>query len=300
MSKREQWRRLKEAVINPPPTSSLISSKEASLDKDIKEVVLAKVGPGEKKEEKISVMKEEKEGSGRIEENDEAEGMKVEVKMVNDQLDKSESSDDSEMEKMLAELTSIVPPKTLPPDSSITSEQTVSSDSPSEENNGGNEPLDTLAIMRKRLEESMQDADSIQPDRTGKELKIELSKTPEEALKEEDDEDFEVIDTTIRVLPPTPTVTKAAVGNGDLVMTSFPVNPMNSLGLGTTGDVAAGRHDLKVGSSVPQSVTGVENIERNSGRKGSTDQCPVFTPASLQNSDLKRVRIVVVFVCVLC
>ncbi len=299
VTKREQWRKLKESATNPPPSSSLLSAQELP-----KESVTDARTTESSTEKSLSQEKtgqaDEKEKREESKESDSSNGEK-EDKGNEEQLITSESSIDSEMEKMLSELTSIVPPKTLPPTDSITSQDTnrSSEDHAHPEENEG--VLDSLAIMRKRLEESMQEADEASPSKgSNRKLKIELNKpgspgsASDERAEEEDDdeEDFEVIDTTIRVLPPTPTVTREAVGNGDLMMTSFPVDPMNSLVVGTSHDVVGFQG---------KSLSGMDEektTEKDSGKKKEdvVDQGPFFTPSILQNSD-KKVRTVCVCVC---
>jgi len=317
VSKREQWRKLKESATNPPPSSSLFSTKESSgdlpLERGAKEEDLSMPGSERLKDRKAKkeVGKDQHHGSDleeAKETGEEAEGKETGGK-DGDQLMTSDGSMDSEMEKMLTELSGIVPPSNLPPsDSSFPSPRiNISiSDGSSNQNNEEKESededsLDMLALMRRRLEESMQEAQETQhkPDSGGKDLRIELDHSDNDIPrggsegKVEEEEDFEVINTTIQVLPPTPTITKANLGNGKLEITSFPLNPMKSLKVGSTEDVAVshggGGLDLpssSTSSSGAMPIPGAEKV--GLGRDGG-EQAPFFTPSSLQSSDLKRV-----------
>ena len=299
--------------MNPPPSSSLLSVKEPSSgnlpqERGTKEANLSE--PVDHRQEDKSAEKEA--GKDRHHGSNMEEGKEAERK-DGDQLVMSDSSMDSDMEKMLTELSTIIPPSNLPPsESSISKRSDVSTGSRNSHQNDykkGSEDedsLDTLALMRKRLEESMLETCETQHqlDSDGKSLKIELSladkntsRSGSEEGKTDEEEDFEVINTTIRVLPPTPTVTKATLGNGKLEMTSFPLDPMKSLRVGSTEEVARSRSlELPDSSSSSSSsagagpTPGVEKV--GLGRVGG-EHAPFFTPSLLQHSDLKRVCVCV-------
>ena len=256
VAKRQQWRQLREAASNPPPSSSLLSNGER----------------GEKFKKTDVQEKEERTGT-------------VEMKG---------SCDDEVMEKMLSRLTSIVPPSSLLPDSSLTSdEETSGSDLQEGDDKSGSGSLDILTIMRKRLEESVLDDDSEPCDGHSLALKMELTGKSKERhmvkdLSVVDDEDG--ADATILILPPTPTAIKEALGSniramGKYTHTEVTNSPerMDSLIVG--GFSSSMGYDSASKSSVP-SVGG-------KGVAGaSTDHGLIFSPSSAHTSpDLKRVSV---------
>lgn len=209
-------------------------------------------------------------------------------------------TDDEEMEKMLSELTSIVPPTSVPPDWSLS---TTSGDERGEEVDRGetaaseedNGSLDTLAVMRKRLEESMLDDDSVE-DTPGRGNETSKHSTTNEHSKEETDCVAGESDTAIIILPPTPTVTKdmdggMAVGDG----WSQALSAVDSLAVGTgssAGTVELGTPSLPVaiGGGRGSREVGESPGAVSKSMEDSTDQGPFFSPASLHNSpDLKKV-----------
>ena len=119
------------------------------------------------------------------------------------------NEDDSELERMLGELSSIVPPKSLPVTDSLTSsEREEVKNGGGEESEEGSEPstsIDRLALLRKRLEESAEPEDH-DSTTTGDSLtRLDVSTRTEE---EEEDESS----ATINILPATPTVPSKGLG----------------------------------------------------------------------------------------
>lgn len=251
VAKRHQWRQLREAASNPPPSSSLLSNRN-------------RVGKAKKEEEEAAEVEEERTGKAEVE----------------------GSCNDDEMEKMLSKLTAIVPPSSLPPDSSHSSEEETSESDEQNEEEGGSGPLDTLAIMRKRLEESVLEAESGPGNGSSLELKMEPSKSKEGNLERDTSavDDEEGADATIRILPPTPTAHKEGLGNGSVGVTNFP-NPLDSLNVGCSSS--------SMGQSLSSRSSGAEEEEEEELEGEGTDQGPIYSPASSHTSlDLKRVSVV--------
>ena len=182
---------------------------------------------------------------------------------------------DDELEEMLSKL--VVPPSSLPPDVSLsTSEDSSdSSQEPPNEISTSGGPLDTLAILRKRLEESVLEDDLRSSGGDSPETKTEITSKSKGEVDNE-----ECVSDTICILPPTPTTSKECFGSCDEGTTRFP-NPMDSL---TVGGKAGCTAQASVTLHSDEPIVGLD--EEDEG----TDQGHVFSPASARCSpDLKIV-----------
>ena len=242
---------LREAASNPPPSSSLLTNMK-QLEQSIKEI---------KTEEKRSTREEDE--------------------------DNGDEEDDLELELMLSELTSIVPPKSFPPESSLQGDEDDDEEDNEVEDSadgGDEESLDVLALMRKRLEESMLDADSRTDDT--KEDTNDLAASTNEELdseKAQDDEKVLDTDTSINILPPTPTIHRDMLA----VNTTNPKDSLNMDSLTVKLGSSAGEQSSPTTASHGQS----ESVAILKTEDESTDQGLFFSPASSQNSpDLKKVN----------
>ena len=180
-TKREQWQRLREAVENPQP-SNLLVTRLASMDTKSQTVREQSTIP-------TNV-------AGRV-------GLPASESPLPESP--GEESADQEMERMLGELTSIVPPSDVPLTGSLASEGTDSE---------ATDSIDRLTLMRKRLEEimgesggsqSQVDGDGREQPIAGVEPSVQDSLGPEGII----DGGSESISsgTAINIQPPTPTVT---------------------------------------------------------------------------------------------
>lgn len=210
------------------------------------------------------------------------------------------------MEKMLSELTSIVPPSATPPDWSLSSGRQGEEEEEGEGEGEESESLDTLAIMRKRLEESVLDEPSENPTAQGEEYsedphhKGKGSSSPPIILREgpegedgREKEEEEELETAINVLPPTPTTLKEMFGSGGGGEGNVP-SPNNLAALTVKG---SGVTTITTGGkfSSPSRPLDTSSREVRAASKSDddlTDQGPFFSPASTRGSspDLKKVR----------
>lgn len=181
-TKREQWQRLREAVENPQP-SNLLVTRLASMDTKSQTVHEQSTIP-------MNV-------AGRV-------GLPASESPLLPESPGEESAD-QEMERMLGELTSIVPPSDVPLTGSLASEGTDSE---------ATDSIDRLTLMRKRLEEMMGESDGSQSQVEGGDREQPIAgvePSVQESLGPEG-----VVDggsgsissgTAINIQPPTPTVT---------------------------------------------------------------------------------------------
>lgn len=180
-TKRTQWLRLREAAANPPPSSSLVSVTQG----EGRERGGVAVGEGGVESEKFEAELDTKDDSFEIlgDEDDEAE---------------DEEEEDSDMEKMLSELTAIVPPSAAPAapaDWSLSSSSVQGEGEGKKEEGEGedsseeseDEEEDPLAIMRKRLEEYILKDDPSETD--GIQILKDEPSESEDALKSIEKED---------------------------------------------------------------------------------------------------------------
>ena len=137
--------------------------------------------------------------------------------------------DDSELERMLGELASIVPPKSLPITDSLTSnereeeeeeeegkgEERESNMESEEDSSEPSNSIDRLALLRKRLEESAEPEEQ-DPSARDSLTRLDVSR----GTGEEEEEDEEESSATINILPATPTVPSKGAGFNLQVMTS--------------------------------------------------------------------------------
>lgn len=132
-----------------------------------------------------------------------------------DKGEEEEDDDDLEMERMLGELASIVPPKSLPIPSSLSSDSQLevegASDKESDTNTEPSNSIDRLAVLRRRLEESAEPEDLENNTETRLD---ELSLAVTSAVACADNADDDDSSATINILPPTPTVPSKPGGSG--------------------------------------------------------------------------------------
>ena len=130
-TKREQWEKLKQAAANPPPSLLLGHARQSP------QLLAAEHGsPSQRTQE------EERSSVGTRPGGTDVAGA----------ADSSQREDEEYMERMLNELTDIVPPSSLPVDSSLTSGASCEEEE--------EDSLDSLALMRQRLEETIREAKS--------------------------------------------------------------------------------------------------------------------------------------------
>ena len=182
-AKRDQWQRLKEAVENPQP-SNLLVTRLASMDTKSQTVHEQSALPTD--------------AAGHV-------GLPASEPPLNSESPGEGESADQEMERMLSELTSIVPPSDAPLTGSLASEGTDSETTDS---------IDRLTLMRRRLEEMMGEGDGSKSqveggDReqpiAGVESSVQESLGPEGVFV--DGSESISSSTAINIQPPTPTVT---------------------------------------------------------------------------------------------
>ena len=250
-TKREQWRQLRNSAANPPPSSSLLcNTEEANLLKELEE---------------------------------EASKEEVEEKEEEAEANEDDNEEDLEMEKMLSELTTIIPPNVNPLNMSLSS-LSDDSDFEDEEKDVENDSLDTLALLKKRLEESMADNSRSGDSEEESKVKDVVSSSQKKPNKPMDELKVEVAsDTVINVLPPTPTVKKDLPGVGGDVAC------VDSLSVRTPGSFVNVEQTL---SGLPQTLGGSPSSKSVTASQPvpveSSDQSPFFSPVSLHNSpDLK-------------
>lgn len=239
-----------------------------------------------------------------------------------------EEEEGDEMEKMLNELTSIVPPSSMPPDWSLSSGKSdgngaESEEAGSEDKGAGsedtgteseeNESLDMLALMRKRLEESLLDDT---PDERGVGPGAPLgqgevgSDAPQglgEAVEGSDEpsmegaeDEREELDAAINILPPTPTITKDMLGSsGNTHNLLHSQHLMDSLAVqgnanGSTTLEATTTTTTTTIATASLPVPNDAEVEGGLEKEETTDQGLLFSPASSRNSpDLKKVCCVI-------
>ena len=182
-AKRDQWQRLKEAVENPQP-SNLLVTRLASMDTKSQTVHEQSALPTD--------------AAGHV-------GLPASEPPLNSESPGEGESADQEMERMLSELTSIVPPSDAPLTGSLASEGTDSE---------ATDSIDRLTLMRRRLEEMMGEGDGSKSqveggDReqpiAGVESSVQESLGPEGVVV--DGSESISSSTAINIQPPTPTVT---------------------------------------------------------------------------------------------
>ncbi len=234
-TKREQWKRLREAATNPPPSSSLVTGAK-QLDRRETD---SHTSPPSTKQPNSEL-------NGRNTDEDRSEG---------GDGSSDDKLEDSELDRMLSELTV---PSYLPPKRISSSSENEEEDEEEEEE----EEEDTLAIMRKRLEEYMLDepAPSLDEDKD---------------IHDGTEKDVQG-DTSINVLPPTPTVSKNMM-IGDRAQKD--TVSMDSLSV----------KDSSFNSVEVLDLGGKNAVKSDND---STDQDIFFSPASSRNSpDLKKVEL---------
>ena len=230
-AKREQWQRLKEAVENPQSSSLLVSRLKSA---DAHEQTTSDNTTAQLTKTRTIAPDRSLKSVGRGGELIASESPLSESP--------GEESADQEMERMLNELTSIVPPSDVPLTGSLASEGSGSDKTDS---------MDSLALMRRRLEETMEASDgsksrveegdgldrghpvadgngepinSLQEERSGPEGATEQGAGSESGGMSRR--------TAISIQPPTPTVPTPGVlgtqGNGGAHRTSPQVDTLSS------------------------------------------------------------------------
>ena len=183
-AKRDQWQRLKEAVENPQP-SNLLVTRLASMDTKSQTVHEQSAIPMD--------------AAGRV------DLPASEPPLLSESPGEGESGD-QEMERMLSELTSIVPPSDAPLTGSLASEGTDSE---------ATDSIDRLTLMRRRLEEMMGESDGSKSQVEGGDREQPIAGV-ESSMQESLGPEGVVVDgsgTAINIQPPTPTVTsQSALG----------------------------------------------------------------------------------------
>ena len=203
--KREQWQRLKEAALNPSPLT-LVRQKSAADGS----------GFG---------MKTKVESGMGIRHSPESRNTEQDKDLSNS----SEQDDDDEMDRMLSELSSIVPPSEPPVTSSLGS-TAADEEEYSTGSEAGADSLDRLALMRKRLEEygssavkpgaSETSSDREHPVAGGAEAGSNKESSPGGDGESRDHSETGA-STAINIQPPTPTVaTQDSLGTAQNARTS--------------------------------------------------------------------------------
>ena len=209
------------------------------------------------------------------------------------------------MEKMLNELTSIVPPSSMLPNWSLSSTKSDGSRAESGDKGVGsedagteseeNDSLDMLALMRKRLEESLlDDTPDEKPLGQGSNPPQGLAEVVEGSGKPSTEDGGDELDAAINVLPPTPTITKEMLGSGNAHSQLHSQHLMDSLAV--RGD-ASSTTTLGTTTTTTTTIdtTGLPlpidaGVRGGLAKEEMTDQGPLFSPASSRNSpDLKKV-----------
>jgi hypothetical protein len=207
-----------------------------------------------------------------------------------------DDKEDLEMEKMLSELTSIVPPSATPPDLSLSS---GGQEEREEEESGS---LDTLAIMRKRLEESVLDEStdnqggehSEDPKEKAPSLPstiVILKESPERSGEgEKGREEEEELKAAINILPPTPTTIKETFGSGGVGprdgASAGNMSSLSTRGLGGTAATVG-----KLGSPSPSLDISLSSREASKSEEDLSNQGSFFSPTSSRNSPDVKVSI---------
>ena len=209
--------------------------------------------------------------------------------------DEEEEEDELEMERMLGELASIVPPKSLPVTSSLTSEGSqgieVESDRESDNKSEASNSIDRLALLRKRLEESAEPEEIEEtPDRSHTDTRL------GELTTKEDDDDSSA---TINILPPTPTVPSRPGGfdryvlstddrtqSRDSLTVEDALIPRGGLATSDQNTPATGKASSSESVAVPKRVVVDENrqVGGSPGNGSSGQGSPCFSPGSMRNT----------------
>lgn len=199
-----------------------------------------------------------------------------------------EEDDDLEMERMLSELASIVPPKSLSVNSSVTSVGTLGareSGNESDDRSEASNSIDRLALLRKRLEESVDPEDLDTAD------SIDTRLGQVAAAAEDDDESS----ATINILPPTPTVPSKPGGferhilstddrtqSKDSLTVEDALIPRGSLINGQ--DTPASGKMVSESMAIPKHVAEDRQVGGSPGNGSSGQGSPCFSPGSLRNT----------------
>ena len=265
-AKRAQWLRLKEAAMNPPH-STLLKQRSATTAGDMDSNVNQSKTAHRKADDDLS-----KGGDNPVAPLSESQGG---------------ASETDEMERMLSELTSIIPPSDLPVTNSLGSNEGSDSDATNS--------LDNLAMMRQRLQETIEES--------SEEGEIALTREHSEAgVGPGDTEDEEAgtvgggeerpASTAINIQPPTPTTVNQNTSLG-IRTNSFPVDTGQSGpgGLQTksspssSGSPQSGRMLSTTGDRrTSKPITPVESRGSSPGKASPRQGSPHFSPGSLQNS----------------
>lgn len=196
------------------------------------------------------------------------------------------------MERMLGELSSIVPPSSLPVTSSLTSEggtegEDNQSNKESDENSEASNSIDRLALLRKRLLES------VEPDERdpAEDSLIRDHVSSHVTAPSEDDESS----ATINILPPTPTVPSKAGGFDNRCVPSTDERTHSKTSLSVEDaliprNLADNQDMLTTGKTVSESVAIPKHVVED-GRVGGSPGTgssgrgsPCFSPGSLHNT----------------
>ena len=193
---------------------------------------------------------------------------------IDDQLE-ADDIDDQDMERMLSELTSIVPPTSLPVTNSLTSTESGMEGEELETNDS----LDSLAIMRRRLEETFSNKD----DNLLVDVDQPLVENIPISTNSEDSQGPSENTISVSIQPPTPTVTS----HTNLGLREH--NP--ALGVNTTTTVDLMKQEpslVRESEDVLSSVVRSESVTvpgittKSKGSSGTSSPC--FSPGSLRNS----------------
>ena len=248
-TKREQWLKLRQAAMNPPPSTRLRQRAASSCRQESRSPENTKPDESLTATERLTSPVSGESSSGQ--------------------------DQDQEMERMLSELTSIVPPSDLPVTESLGSEGGLSG-------SDATDSIDRLALMRKQLEETLEEKP---------ETSLSRKHSAAAGMDSPGSEDSGVAgvrppsSAAINIQPPTPTVaSQDALGTrGDERTDSLSVLASKSL---TPSSL-----DLPdVPSSSPQSrnvfkaISQVEPASSSPGRASSGRSTPCFSPGSLRNS----------------
>ena len=181
---------------------------------------------------------------------------------------------------MLSELSSIVPPKSLPITDSVTSQEGLETESEreSDRNSEPTNSIDRLAILRKRLEASAEPEDS-------------ATRLDETAGAPDDDDS----NATINILPPTPTVPSKPVGfEGHILSEKDRTPSKDSLtvedaliprrSLANELESAVTRKAVSESVAVPRNVADEGRVGGSPGNGSSGQGSPCFSPGALRNT----------------
>ena len=221
----------------------------------------------------------------------------------------ADEADDDEMERMLGELASIVPPSSLPVTSSLTSDTRLDREdsngsSCKDDNSEPSNSIDRLALLRKRLEESAEPEELDSNSTTaagGNSLTLKVDSMTAAGLEDDDDETA----ATINILPPTPTVPSkpGLFEHHHSANLSTEERTSNESGSGKKSlsiedaltprrSLATDKHSSTSGKAVSESVTVPNSSSSGSGggtggsrsNGSSTQGSPCFSPGAMHNS----------------